>query len=256
MSPVRVTEPSPSTARSSCAGAHAVTSREDSVAPSSLSLPAVIHTVHLPPWRTLLRQAGRHLIENALAPMLVFYAVLVTVGLFWAFVGALALCYLAIAVRLVRRSPVPALLLLGAALLTARSLIGIFTGSAFLYFLQPSLGNFLIGTLFLLSVPFGRPLAARLAGEFCAFPSGLVRNERLRAFFQRVSLLWAFVFCANGAVTILMLVSVPLTRFLFLSFSASTGLIVVGVGLSLLWFRRSLRQAGVRLHLGGAAAAA
>jgi hypothetical protein len=220
------------------------------------SLPAVVHTVHLPPWRTLLRQAGRHLVENTLAPLLVFYAVLVTVGLFWAFVGALGLCYLAILVRLVRRQPVPALLLLGAALLTARSLIGLLTGSAFLYFLQPSLGNFLIGALFLLSVPLGRPLAGRLAKEFCAFPSGLVGHQRLRAFFRRVSLLWAFVFCANGAVTILMLVSVPLTQFLFLSFSSSTGLIVVGVALSLVWFRRSLRQAGVRLHLGVPAAPA
>jgi Protein of unknown function (DUF3159) len=214
-----------------------------------------VHTVHLPPWPTVLHQAARQLVENTLAPLLVFWAILVTVGLFWAFVGALGLCYLSILVRLVRRRPVPALLLLGAALLTARSVIGIATGSAFLYFLQPSLGNFLIGGLFLLSVPFGRPLAGRLAGEFCAFPSGLVGHQRLRAFFRRVSLLWAFVFCANGAVTIWMLISVPLTRFLFLSFSSSTGLIVMGVGLSLWWFRRSLARAGVRLRLGGPAPA-
>lgn len=224
------------------------------MAPSPLS--AAVHTVHLPPCRTLLRQAGRHLVENTLAPLLVFYAILSTVGLFWAFIGALALCYLTIIVRLVRRSPVPALLLLCAALLTARSLIGIFTGSAFLYFLQPSLGNFLIGGLFLLSVPLGRPLAGRLAGEFCSFPPGLVGHQRLRGFFRRVSLLWAFVFCANGVMTIWMLISVPLTGFLFLSFSSSTGLIVLAVGLSLWWFRRSLRGAGVRLHLGRPAPAA
>jgi hypothetical protein len=199
----------------------------------------------------MLCQAGRQLIENALAPVLVFYVILSTVGLFWAFVGALGLCYLAIVVRLARRAPVPALLLLGAALLTARSVIGIVTDSAFLYFLQPSLGNFLIGALFLLSVPFGRPLAGRLAGEFCAFPDGLVGHQRLRCFFRRVSVLWAFVFCANGAVTIWMLVSVPLTRFLFLSFGTSTSLVVAAVAVSLWWFRRSLRQAGVRLRFGG-----
>jgi hypothetical protein len=211
--------------------------------------------VHLPPWRTLLGQAGRHLVENTLAPLLVFYAILVTVGLFWAFIGALALCYLSIIIRLVRRTPVPALLLLCAALLTARSIIGLATGSAFLYFLQPSLGNFVIGGLFLLSVPLGRPLAARLAGEFCSFPAGLVGHDRLRDFFRRVSLLWAFVFCANGAMTIWMLIKVPVTEFLFLSFSSSTGLTIAGVGLSLWWFRRSLRRAGVRLHLGTPAVA-
>jgi hypothetical protein len=69
-----------------------------------------------------------------------------------------------------------------------------------------------------------------------------------------VSLLWAFVFCANGAVTIWMLVRVPVTEFLFLSFGSSTGLIIVGVALSLWWFRRSLQRAGMRLHLGTPAA--
>lgn len=224
--------------------------RKEPVAPSTVS-----HTVLLPPWRTVLQQAGRHLVENVLAPLLVFYVVLATVGLFWAFIGALGLCYLTIAVRVARRSPVPALLLLGAALLTARSIIGIVTESAFLYFLQPSLGNFLIGVLFLLSVPFGRPLAGRLAGEFCGFPQDLISHQRLGAFFRRVSLLWAFVFCANGAVTIWMLVSVPLTRFLFLSFSSSTGLIVIAAALSLLWFRRSLRGAGMQLRVGAPLAA-
>lgn len=214
------------------------------------------HTIHLPHWRTLLRQAARQLFENALAPTLVFYLILVTVGLTWAMVGGAGLCYLAILVKLVRRRPVPALLLLAAALVTARTVIGVLSGSAFLYFLQPSLGNFLIGTLFLLSVPFGRPLAARLAGEFVAFPGHLTEHHRLRSFFRRVSLLWAFVFCANGAVTIWMLISEPLTRFLFLSFSTSTGLIVLGVGLSLWWFRSALRRAGVRLRLGGNAAEA
>jgi Protein of unknown function (DUF3159) len=222
---------------------------------SSLSPRAAALTVHLPPWRTVLGQAGRHLVENTLAPLLVFYAILVTMGLFWAFLGALALCYLTILVRLLRRSPVPALLLLCAALLTARSIIGVVTGSAFLYFLQPSLSNFIIGGLFLLSVPLGRPLAARLAGEFCAFPSGLVGHHRLRDFFRRVSLLWAFVFCANGVVTIWMLVRVPVTEFLFLSFSSSTGLIIVAAALSLWWFRRSLQRAGMRLRLGAPATA-
>ena len=93
-------------------------------------------------------------------------------------------------------------------------------------------------------------MAGRLAGEFCAFPSGLVDHHRLRDFFRRVSLLWAFVFCANGAVTIWMLVRVPVTEFLFLSFGSSTGLIIVGVALSLWWFRRSLQRAGMRLRLG------
>jgi hypothetical protein len=52
-----------------------------------------------------------------------------------------------------------------------------------------------------------------------------------------------------------MLIKVPVTEFLFLSFSSSTGLTIAGVALSLWWFRRSLRRAGVRLHLGTPAVA-
>jgi hypothetical protein len=208
-------------------------------------------TVDLPPWRTVVRQAGRHLVENTFAPLAAFYAALATVGLTWAFVSGLGLCYLTIAIRLVRRQPVPALLLLGAALITARGVIGLSTGSVFLYFLQPSLGNFAIGALFLASVPLSRPLAARLAGEFCAFPSEVIGHHRLRAFFRQVSLLWAFVFCVNGAVAIWMLLSVPIGQYLLLSASSSTAVIVAAAAGSLWWFRRSMHRAGMRIRLGG-----
>lgn len=207
-------------------------------------------TIDLPSWRIVARQAGRHLLENILAPLGVFYAVLAIVDLRGAFIGALCWCYAAILLRLVRRQPVPALLLVSAVLLTARSAVGLATGSAFLYFLQPSLGNFVIGALFLLSVPVGHPLAARLAGDFCTFPPGLVGHHGLRRFFRRVSLLWAFVFCVNGAVTVWMLVSIPIAQFLAVTTGTSTGMIVLAAGLSFLWFRRSLRGAGVRLRLG------
>jgi intracellular septation protein A len=208
-------------------------------------------TVDLPPWRTVARQAARHLVENTLAPLVVFYLALATLGLQWAFASALALCWGIVAVRLVRRQPVPALLLLAAALVTARGVIGLATGSVFLYFLQPSLGNFAVGAVFLASASLGRPLIARLAGEFCAFPAEVISHQRLQSFFRRVSLLWAFVFCANGAVAIWMLVSVPVGQYLLLSTSSSTGLILVAAATSLWWFRRSMNRAGMQVRLGG-----
>lgn len=214
------------------------------------SIHASAHTVDLPSWRIVIRQAARHFLENILAPLAVFYAVLALVDLRGAFIGALSWCYAAIAVRVVRRQPVPALLLLSAVLLTARSAVGLATGSAFLYFLQPSLSNFVIGALFLLSVPVGHPLAAKLARDFCTFPPGLVGHDGLRRFFRQVSLLWALVFCVNGAVTVWMLVTIPIAQFLLVTTGSSTATIVLAAGLSLWWFRRSLRGAGVRLRLG------
>src|SRR5262245_41747016 len=64
------------------------------------------HTVHLPPFWSLLRDGGLRLAEATLVPLAVFYFTLHFVGLRWALVGALAWSYLAIAVRLLRRERV------------------------------------------------------------------------------------------------------------------------------------------------------
>jgi len=225
------------------------------IAPS-LREPVTMHrssplTVDLPCLRTVAKQGARHLLENMLAPTAAFYIALVTLGLHWAFISALALCYGTLAYRLVRRQKIPAMLLLAAALVTARGVIGLATGSAFLYFLQPSLGNFAIGALFLGTVAFGRPIIARLAGEFCGFPDEVVGHHRLRGFFRQVSLIWATVFCVNGAVAIWMLVSVPLRQYLLFSMSSSTGVILLGIGSSFWLFRRSMHRAGMQIRLGG-----
>jgi intracellular septation protein A len=208
-------------------------------------------TVDFPCWRVVARQALRQLVENTLAPLAVFYTALVTLGLHWAFVCGMGLWYLTLGYRLVRRQKIPAMLLVGTALVTARGVIGLVTGSAFLYFLQPSLGNFAIGALFLGTVAFGRPLAARLGEEFCAIPKEVTGHHRLRGFFKRVSLLWAFVFCWNGAVAIWMLVSVPVQQYLLISFSSSTTVILLAITVSVWYFRRCMHRAGMQIRLGG-----
>jgi uncharacterized membrane protein len=206
--------------------------------------------VDLPCWRTVAKQGGRALLEQTLAPVTVFYVALVTLGHTWAFVSALALCYLMVGIRLVRRKGVPAMLLLGVVLMTARAVIAIATGSIFLYFLQPSLGNFAIGALFLGTVAVGRPLVARLAGEFCGIPAEVVGHHRLRTFFRQVSLIWATVFCVNGAVAIWMLVHVPIGQYIVISTSSSTGVILLGIATSLWLFRRSMQRAGMQIRFG------
>lgn len=208
-------------------------------------------TVDLPCWRSVLKQGGRTLVENTLAPLVVFYVALVTLGHTWAFVSALVLSYATVGVRLLLRKGVPAMLLLGLVLMTARAVIALATGSIFLYFLQPSLGNFAIGAVFLGTVALGRPLVARLAREFCGIPDEVVGHHRLRTFFRQVSLLWAGVFCVNGAVAIWMLVSVPIGQYIVFSTSSSTGVILLGIGTSLWLFRRSMRRAGMQIRWGG-----
>jgi hypothetical protein len=206
------------------------------------------HVVHLPALRQIARSAASHLLEAILVPLGLFYSVLWALGLRWALVAALAWSYAAVARRLVSGQPVPGLLLLGSVLFTVRTVIALVTGSAFVYFLQPTLGTFMVAGLFLCSLRWGRPLAERLAHDFCPLPETLVANGTVRRFFGHISLLWALVYAVNGATTLALLLSSSLGAFLVLKTATSTILTVAAIGLSFLWFRRSLRNEGVTLR--------
>src|SRR4029079_11288682 len=99
-------------------------------------------------------------------PMALFYGVLTTVGFRPALVAALLWSYTAIGRRVVTRQRIPGVLVLGSVLMTARFLIAMATGSAFIYFLQPTLGTFLVATLFVSSVSMRKPLPERRAHDF------------------------------------------------------------------------------------------
>ncbi|MBB4684213.1 VC0807 family protein [Amycolatopsis jiangsuensis] len=207
-------------------------------------------TIDLPSFRNLVTGGGRHLLESTLVPAGLFYLLLTLVSFDSGVIAALCWSVTVLATRLVLRKPVPAVLLLTTALLIARTALGLATGSAFLYFLQPTLQNFVIASLFLVSAPFNKPLLARLAGDFCSFPDTLSGHPGMRRFFQRVSLLWALVFAVNGSVTLLLLAKATVGDFLMVSTAGSYSLVALAIVGSLWWFRRSLRSEGIVLRMG------
>ena len=207
-------------------------------------------TIHLPSVRTLAWHASRHVLEAALVPAGLFYLVLAFIGFSGAVVAALSWSLAAVAWRVVRRQPVPVVLLITTAVLIGRTAVGLLTGSVLLYFLQPTLQNFLLAAALLASAPLRRPFLARLAGDFCAFPDTLSGHPRIRRFFQRVSLLWALVFAVNGAGTLVALAQATLGDFIVLSTAGSYTLVTLTALGSLWWFRRCLRREGIVLRLG------
>lgn len=196
-----------------------------------------------------LRRAVRNLLETVLVPLGLFYLLLTLTGLTGGLFAALGWGLAAVAWRLVRRSPVPALLLLTVGMLVLRTAIGYTTGSVVMYFLAPTLQNFLIAFLLLVSIPFNRPVLARLADDFCAFPVALTGHPGVRRFFRRVSLLWALVFIANGVATLWMLARATLEEFLLVTTVGKFGLVALAAVASLVWFRRALGGEGVALRL-------
>jgi hypothetical protein len=160
--------------------------------------------------------------------------------------------YLDIARRLVRRQPVPATVLVGALLITVRAVIAFLTGSLFLYFLQPTLGTVAVGSAFGVSTLAGRPLARTLAEDYLPLTAQFVAHPRVAAFFPRVSLLWCAVNLLNAAVTYSLLLSATTGQFLLLKSLGGPVLTGVAIVASVLWFRRTMRGAGVRLRFAAA----
>jgi hypothetical protein len=174
--------------------------------------------------------------------------VLVLAGFRGAILAALGWSYLAMARRIVRRQRVPGLLILGIVLVSLRTIISFVTGSAFLYFVQPTAGTFLVAVLFLGSVLAGRPLAQHLAHDFLPLDPALVARPYVRKFFMRISLLWALVLLTNASFVLWLLLESSLRAFVIERSVVSAVLTIGGVVLSTLWFLRTMRGQGIAVH--------
>jgi hypothetical protein len=124
------------------------------------------------------------------------------------------------------------------------------TGSAFLYFLQPTVQNFVFALMLVVTIGLDRPLLAKLADDFCALPEVISGHPGIKRFFKHVSLLWALVFLINGVTTILVLATQTVGNYLLVSTAGSYSVVAMGIGLSLWWFRRVLAGNGLRLRIG------
>jgi hypothetical protein len=188
----------------------------------------------------LLRHAAPRVFEGAIAPVAVFLLALHFLGVVGAIVAGLGFAYGIIGWRLLTRRRVPGLLVIGAVSLTARSALAIASGSIFVYFLQPTLGTALVATVFLASVGAGRPLAGRLARDFCPIPDHVATTVPMRRFFTQITLLWAVTQLLNAAVAMWLLLSQSVGVFVVTRTVSSITLSALAVTLSVLWFRRSM----------------
>ena len=212
--------------------------------------------LEIPRLRAMARHAVPNLIEASLIPLVVFYGALWLVGIWGGLVAALVWSYTAIARRVVTRTPVPGLLVLGAVGLTARTVVAAVSGSVFIYFLQPTLTTVLIAGVFLVSVPAGRPLAERLAGDFCPLPDTFMASPPVRRFFARITVLWAFVQLTNAAFSIWLLMTQPVGTY-YVAKTAGSWLLTGGAILaSTAYFKWSMRRHGIAIQWRGAPHAA
>jgi hypothetical protein len=198
----------------------------------------------IPRLREIARHAIPRVVEGTVVPLGIFLLALRVAGIELALAGGLAWTYGAIATRLVLRRSVPGVVAIGALTATVRVLLALMTGNVFFYFLQPTLGTALVGAAFLVSATLRRPLAEKLAHDFCPLPLTMTKHPRVRTFFLRVSLLWGAVFLANAGMTLWLLLDNSVTTFVVARPFVSGGFTVAGIVLSVLWFKRVLRRHG------------
>ena len=207
--------------------------------------------LHMPSPRAIATHALPAIAEGVVGPFVLFYLVLATFGFRGALIAALTWSYLAAARRWVRREKIPATLLLGMVLLTARTVIAYVTGSAFLYFVQPTATTFLIGAVFLVTAVARRPLVERLARDFCPIDADTLGQPLLQRFFLRLSLLWALVLFANAGTVLYLLLESSIRGFVVERTLISSGLNLMGIVVSVVWFKRAMRGAGIDVRWSG-----
>jgi len=205
--------------------------------------------VEIPHALTVARHAIPRVIEGTIVPLGLFLIGLRVIGVWGAMFAGLGFVYAAILVRLVLRRPVPGILAIGAVTLTVRTIIAVLSHSSVVYFLQPSLGTIAVSAAFLLSVPFGRPLAAKLAADFCPLSREVHGNQHVRAFFRRISLLWAGAQAANAGLTLWLLFSQSLATYVVFRSVVSAGMTITAITISTLWFLRCMRRNGITVRM-------
>ncbi|MEZ7132497.1 VC0807 family protein [Nonomuraea sp. AD125B] len=203
----------------------------------------------LPRLGALAREAAPKLLEAVVAPLAVFYLAMVVLGIKWALIATVAWVYLGVAWRLVRRVKVPATMFLAAFAITVRALVSLWTGTWMWFFIQPELGTICISMAFLASVRLNRPLVQKLTLDYIHLPSAVLKHERIRRFFARITLLWAFVLLTNSTLSIALAVYESLRgslgAFMILRTSAVAVISGLAIAFSIWAFKRVLR----RLHV-------
>jgi hypothetical protein len=204
----------------------------------------------MPAPRTALRHAVPVVLEAVVIPLALFYSVLLLWGFRGALIAALGWSFVALGRRLYRGERASMLLMLGTMLLTVRTAVSFITGSAFLYFAQPTAGTIVIALVLFGSAIIGRPFTQRFAGDFCPMDPDLLARPLVQRFFVRISVLWATVLLLNAGFVLWLLVTSSLHAFVLERAAVTYTLTACAIYLSIRQFVKMMRGDGITVQWG------
>lgn len=193
----------------------------------------------------LLKHATPNVLISTVVPTGLFYTGWYAEGRNAAFALAAGWALTLLAWRAVRRQRIPAMLILTSVLLGVRITLALSTGSTKLYFVQPIVTTVIVGAMFILTLTAGQPLIHRLAGDLCPLPDEVADHPEMRAHFRRLSFLWAGIYFANAAVTLLLLLNLPVSTFIAAHSFAGLAITWTGIAFTARWSRPVLRGFGL-----------
>jgi hypothetical protein len=189
-------------------------------------------------------------LESVVVPVALFYVVLLTAGFRGALIAALVWSYLAVGRRIHRGERISTMLLLGTLLLTVRTVVSFITGSALLYFIQPTAMTVLVCLVLMASAIVGRPFTQRFAADFCPIGPELLARPNVRRFFVRITFLWAAALILNAGIVMWLLLDSSLAAFVLEREAVTLSLTAAAVFFSITRFVSVLRRDGVSVRWG------
>ena len=142
------------------------------------------------------------------------------------------------------------LLMLGTLLLVLRTTVSFITGSAFIYFAQPTAGTIVIAFVLFGSALIRRPFTQRFAGDFCPIDPELLARPLVHRFFVRISVLWATVLLLNAGFVLWLLLTSSLHAFVLERAAVTYSMTACAIYLSIRQFVVMMRGDGITVQWG------
>jgi hypothetical protein len=204
--------------------------------------------LELPRPRRLVWITAWNLAESIGFPLAALIIVAVYFGRNPGLLAGMLAVWLTVVIRKVTTGSVPGLLAIMTVVLTLQTVLAVATGDLWIFLLHFPLANLALCLLFARTARSPNPLCARLASEMISLRQPPGHQPGLCRFFQGATWLWAAIFLLLGACMAGLLATEPTRAFLEFSTVATVGLIVAGIGVSLIWFRAVLQRLGMRVR--------
>lgn len=169
-----------------------------------------------PTWRSMLGRGLPQFGGEAVAPVIVFFAVWKTAGLVPAIVAS-SVVYLALAVVLLRRGRDVTLIAIGAVFVVIQAIVGLVSHSATVYLAQPVVLSALWSVAYFVSVAIGRPLIGVFASAWYPFPAWFRASAPFKREFGMQSIVWGVYCLARAALRLFVLLHSGVGGFVLIS---------------------------------------